>query len=147
MGYMLPLRFIKVSTKPTVSICATRIVAMMSTDIYQARRTIHDEKIAGSLINACGKGAAKTAILLDNGTVVSSPLSIPVLINAIEKSNMKAVAKKTARLKVYDVYDEDPSPEIDELVSDISGFEDEDDENYEEDEDEDEDEDFIDYDE
>lgn len=134
MGYMLPLRFIKVSTKPTVSICATRIVAMMSTDIYQARRTIHDEKKAGSLINACGTAAAKTAILLDNGAVVSSPLSIPVLMNAIEKSNSKAQTKNVARLKVYDVYDEEPSPEIDELVSEISGFE-ESDEDYDNDED------------
>ena len=124
MGYMLPLRFIKVSTKPAVVICATRIVSMMSTEIYQARRTIHDEKKSGGLINACGTSAAKTAILLDNGAVVSSPLSIPVLLNAIEKSNQKASAKKSTRLKVYDVYDEDPSPEIDELISDISAFDD-----------------------
>ena len=134
MGYMLPLRFIKVSNKPTVAICATRIVSMMSTDIYQARRTIHDEKKAGSLINACGTSAAKTAILLDNGVVVSSPLTIPVLINAIEKSNMKASAKNSARLKVYDVYDEEPSPEIDEMVSEISGFDEEDEEDFDEDE-------------
>ena len=126
MGYMLPLRFINVSTKPKVAICATRIVAMMSTDIYQARRTIHDEKKAGSLINACGTNAAKTAILLDNGAVVSSPLSISILMNAIEKSNSKANAKNSTRLKVYDVYDEDPSPEIDELVDEISGFEEDD---------------------
>lgn len=128
MGYMLPLRFIKVSSKPTVSICATRIVAMMSTDIYQARRTIHDEKKAGSLINACGNTAAKTAILLDNGVVVSSPLSISVLMNAIEKSNAKAAAKSSKRLKVYDVYDEDPSPEIDELVAEMAGFDEDDEE-------------------
>ena len=126
MGYMLPLRFINVSTKPKVAICATRIDAMMSTDIYQARRTIHDEKKAGSLINACGTSAAKTAILLDNGAVVSSPLSISILMNAIEKSNSKANAKNSTRLKVYDVYDEDPSPEIDELVDEISGFEEDD---------------------
>ncbi len=136
MGYMLPLRFIKVSTKPTVSICATRIVAMMSTDIYQARRTIHDEKKAGSLINACGTSAAKTAILLDNGAVVSSPLSIPVLMNAIEKSNTKAIAKNNVRLKVYDVQDEEPSPDIDDLVSDISGFDEDDDFDSDEDYDE-----------
>ena len=137
MGYMLPLRFIKVSTKPAVAICATRIVALMSTDIYQARRTIHDEKKAGTLINACGTSAAKTAVLLDNGTVVASPLTISVLMNAIEKSNMKASAKNSARLKVFDVYDEEPSPEMDELVSEISGYDEEIDEaeEYEEDDD------------
>ena len=133
MGYMLPLRFIDVSTKPTVSICATRIVAMMSTDMYQARRTIHDEKVAGTLINACGKGAAKTMILLDNGAVVASPKSITVLMNAIEKSNAKASKKQTARLKVYDVYDEEPSSDLDDPVSEIPGFED--DEEYEDDDD------------
>ena len=125
MGYMLPLRFINVSTKPKVAICATRIVTMMSTDIYQARRTIHDEKKAGSLINACGTSAAKTAIILDNGAVVASPLTITVLMNAIERSNSKASAKNSTRLKVYDVYDQEPSPELDDLVDEITGYDEE----------------------
>ena len=126
MGYMIPLRFIKVSNKRSdvkqydVSICATRIVAMMSTDIYQARRTIHNEKKSGTLINACGISAAKTAIFLDNGSVVASPLSIPVILNSIEKANQKAVPGQTKRLKVYDVVDEEPNPEVDEFVSDFS---------------------------
>lgn len=126
MGYMLPLRFIKVSNKRSdikqfdVAICATRIVAMMSTDIYQARRTVAAEKKAGSLINACGTAATKTAIFLDNGAVVASPLTIPVLMNSLEKANSKAGAKQTVRLKVYDVMDEEPKPELDELVDEIS---------------------------
>lgn len=133
MGYMLPLRFIKVSNKRTdikqfdVAICATRIVAMMSTDIYQARRTITAEKKAGSLINACGTSATKTAIFLDNGAVVASPLSIPVLLNSIEKANSKAGAKQTARLKVYDVMDEEPRPDEDEDISDMSAFDEDED--------------------
>ena len=128
MGYMLPLRFIKVSNKRTdikqfdVAICATRIVAMMSTDIYQARRTVTAEKKAGSLINACGTAATKTAIFLDNGAVVASPLSIPVLLNSIERANSKAGAKQTIRLKVYDVMDEEPKPEEDEEVDEMSSF-------------------------
>jgi len=133
MGYMLPLRFINVSNKPTVSICATRIVAMISTESYQARRTIHDEKKSGTLINACGIKAAKTAILLDNGSVIASPKTIPVLMNAIERSNMKASSKSIARLKVYDVYDEEPSEddeEVDEVSAYEDDFEDEDDESY-----------------
>lgn len=126
MGYMLPLRFIKVSNKRSdikqfdVAICATRIVAMMSTDIYQARRTVAAEKKAGSLINACGTAATKTAIFLDNGAVVASPLTIPVLMNSLEKANSKAGAKQTVRLKVYDVMDEEPKPELDELVDEMS---------------------------
>lgn len=128
MGYMLPLRFIKVSNKRSdvkqfdVAICATRIVAMMSTDIYQARRTVTAEKKAGSLINACGTSATKTAIFLDNGAVVASPLSIPVLLNSIEKANSKAGAKQTARLRVYDVFDEAPNSEEDDNVSEISAY-------------------------
>ena len=126
MGYMFPLRFIKVSNKRSdikqfdVAICATRIVAMMSTDIYQARRTVAAEKKAGSLINACGTAATKTAIFLDNGAVVASPLTIPVLMNSLEKANSKAGAKQTVRLKVYDVMDEEPKPELDELVDEMS---------------------------
>ena len=134
MGYMLPLRFINVSSKPTVSICATRIVAMMSMEIYQARRTVREEKKSGTLVNACGKRSAKTAIFLDNGSVISSPYSIPVLMNAIEKSNIRANDSKNVRLKVYDVYDEDPSPD-DDFVSEMSAY---DDEELEEDEDYDE---------
>lgn len=133
MAYMLPLRFIKVSNKRNdvkqfdVAICATRIVAMMSMDIYQARRTVRDEKKAGTLLNACGTQAVKTAIFLDNGTVVASPLSIPVIMNSIEKSNQKAGARQQTRLKVYDVADEPPSPD-DEDVDDLSYDDDDDDE-------------------
>lgn len=133
MGYMLPLRFINVSNKPKVAICATRIVAMMSTEIYQARRVIHDEKQAGSLINACGKNAAKTAVLLDNGVVVASPLSITVLETAIEKSNSKAASRNDKRMKVYDVADEEPNPKIDEEVDEVSAEFEEEFEDYDED--------------
>lgn len=130
MGYMLPLRFIKVSTKRAdvkqfdVTICATRIVAVMSTELFQARRAIHDEKKAGTLINACGTLAAKTAIFLDNGAVVSSPLSVRVIMNAIERSNEPKVPKHSPRLKIYDVEDEEPDEdeedisEIDSLIDD-----------------------------
>ena len=133
MGYTLPLRFIKVSKKRNdtkqfdVAICATRIVAMMSTDIYQARRTISDEKKAGTLINAAGINAAKTAIILDNGAVVASPLTVPVLMNAIAKSNEKGAKKTSARMRVFDVYDNEPE-EDDEYIDDISAANEVDDE-------------------
>ena len=135
MAYMLPLRFIKVSRKRNdirqfdAAICATRIVALMSMDIYQARRTVRDEKKSGTLINACGTQAAKTAIFLDNGSVVASPLSIPVILNSIEKSNQKAGTKQQARLKVYDVVDEEPSQGEEE---DIEEFTYDDDDDYDE---------------
>lgn len=125
MGYTLPLRFIKVSKKRNdtkqfdVAICATRIVAMMSTDIYQARRTISDEKKAGTLINAAGVAAAKTAIFLDNGSVIASPLTVPVLMNSIAKSNERGSLRPGTRLKVYDVFDEEPTEDM-EYIDDIS---------------------------
>lgn len=117
MGYMLPLRFIKVSNNPIVSICATRIVSLMSTDLHQARRAIRDERLKGTLINACGNNAAKTAIFLDNGVVVSSPITVKSIMKAIEQSNQKV--KASPRLKVYDVYDEEPEPEEPEDIEEL----------------------------
>ena len=114
MGYTIPLRFVRVSRKHSdtkqfdVSICATRIVAIMSTEIFQARKTIADERKAGTLINGCGTAKAKSAIFLDNGTVVSSPLSVARLMSLIEKSSDKANSQIDKRMRAMDVYDEDP---------------------------------------
>ena len=135
---MLPLRFIKVSQKRNdnelfdVAVCATRIVAIMSYDTNQARRTIKEEKKAGTLINAAGRSATKSAIFLDNGSVIASPFSVNRLLSAIERSNHKETDAKNprqiARLKVYDVIDEEPNPELDidepEVTTD-SGYEEE----------------------
>lgn len=122
--YQLPLRFIKVSDD--VSICATRIVAIMSTNAYQARRTIKDEKQAGTLINAAGRAKANTAIFLDNGSVISSPLTVTRIMSAIEKSNHKSVNPKKfvapARMRVYEVDDEEPDPELDEDVPEVTAL-------------------------
>ena len=130
MGYMLPLRFIKVSQRSgengqtDVAICATRIVAVMSTEAYQARRTIKDEKRAGTLINAAGKNAVKSAIFLDNGSVIASPLSVTRIMNAIEKSNFKEASRKraddTIRLRVYDAVDEAPDKDNDEDLPEVT---------------------------
>ena len=117
MGYTIPLRFVKVSNKRNdnkqfdVAICATRIVALMSTEIYQARRTITAEKKAGTLINAAGTEKARTAIFLDNGSVIASPLSVRRLMTLIEKSNTKADASRSKRMEVFSVYDEEPEDE------------------------------------
>ena len=131
MGYMVPLRFIRISHKRSdnrqfdVSICATRIVAIMSTEIYQARKTISDERKNGTLINGCGLAKAKSAIFMDNGSVVSSPLTVRRLMAMIDKSNTKANSRLDKRMRVYDVYDGEPNEE-DEETEDISvEFEDE----------------------
>lgn len=110
MAYQIPLRYIKVSDN--VAICATRIVAMMSTQTRQARETMKQEKMNKNYVNGSGRLPAKTVIVLDNGTVVSSPLSIAILMQRIEKSNSKALApingRTTKRMRVYDVIDEEP---------------------------------------
>lgn len=123
MGYSIPLNFVKVSTKRRrpdnkefdTAICITRIVALMSTSIYQARKTIAEEKKAGTLINAAGIEKVKTAIFLDNGSVVASPLSVNVLLNAIAKANMKANPNITKSMKVYEVphYEEETEEDED----------------------------------
>lgn len=119
MGYTLPLRFIKVSENRSdnrqfdVSVCATRIVAMMSTDIFQARKTISDERKNGTLINAAGLSKAKTAIFLDNGSVIASPLSVKRLMSAISKANDIGSTKTSKRMKVYEVEDSEPDEEND----------------------------------
>lgn len=130
MAYTVPLRFVRISQKRSdnrqfdVAICATRIVAMMSTEIYQARKTISDERKNGTLINGCGLAKAKTAIFLDNGSVVSSPLKVKRLMALIDKTNERANSKLDKRMKVFDVYDGEPD-EDDEETEDVSAFYDE----------------------
>lgn len=120
--YQLPLRFIKLSSE--VAVCATRIVAVMDTVSYQARETIKTERKNGTLINACGRRPAQTAVFLDNGTVVASPLTVNRILSAIERSNAKQTnatkANETKRLKVYEAVDEDPNPELDEEYEEVS---------------------------
>jgi regulator of extracellular matrix RemA (YlzA/DUF370 family) len=120
--YQLPLRFIKLS--PEVAVCATRIVAMMDTESFQARETLKTERKNGTLINACGRKTAETAVFLDNGTVIASPLTVNRILGAIERSNAKQLnsikANETRRLKVYEAVDENPDPAKDQDFLDVS---------------------------
>ena len=136
MAYTLPVNFVKVSVgrsdnkQSDVAICITRIVAMMSTEVYQARKTITAEKKAGTLINAAGIEKVKTAIFLDNGSVVASPLTVSRLLSAIEKANIKADPYITNKIRVLDVphYEEEDSEE--ESEEDIDEDVDDDDDEY-----------------
>lgn len=126
MAYNLPVNFVKVSVgrsdnkQADVAVCITRIVAMMSTEIYQARKTITAEKKAGTLINAAGVEKVKTAIFLDNGSVIASPLTVNRLLNAIHKANIKADPNKTNKIKVLEVphYEEEEEDYEEEDVDD-----------------------------
>jgi len=138
MGYTIPLRYIRVSQKHSdnrqfdAAICATRIVAIMSTEIYQARKTIADERKNGTLINCCGTAKAKSAIFLDNGSVISSPLSVRRLMAMIEKSNLKAGTRLDKRMRVFDVYDGQPNKEDEEVDDASTEFDEECDDDFEE---------------
>ena len=143
--YQLPLKFIEVS--PDVAICATRVVAIMSTKAYQARETIKAERKAGTLINGCGNRGAESCIFLDNGSVVSSPYKIKRLLKKIDKATDKGA--KGTKFKNSDLVnaEEDEEPDeidrkIDEMLRDIDEEEEEsmldEDEFANEDEDEDE---------
>lgn len=120
MGYTVPLRFIRVSQKRSdnrqsdVAICATRITAVMSTEIFQARKTISDERKNGTLINGCGQVKAKSAIFLDNGTVVSSPLTVRKIMTLIEKSDKQSLKRINKKYRVVDVFEDEPDDEMEE---------------------------------
>ena len=115
--YQLPLKFIEVS--PDVAICATRIVAIMSTKAYQARETIKAERKAGTLINGCGNRTCETCIFLDNGSVISSPYKISRLLKKIAKATERNAkgTKNVTDAKNVNVGDIDGDDElIDELI-------------------------------
>ena len=99
----------------------------MSTEIFQARKTITEERKNGTLINGSGQLKAKSAIFLDNGSVVSSPLSVKRLMSIIEKSNSKAGTRMDKRMRVFDVYDGKPDKDDDEVEDMSSEYEDDDD--------------------
>ena len=117
MGYLLPLNFVKVSVGRSdnrqfdVAVCATRIVAIMSTEIYQARKTIAAEKKNGTLINAAGTNKVKSAVFLDNGSVIASPLTVRRLMTLIKKANEWPNGKESQEIKAYDIEDDEPEEE------------------------------------
>ena len=114
MGYMLPLKFIRVSEN--MAICATRVVAIMSYKSYVAKRLIKDERTAGTLLNAAGHDKVRSAIILDNGTVVASSFDVGRILTNIDhagakRTNGKAV-KMSSAIKVYDAMDDDMFNEL-----------------------------------
>ena len=117
MAYQLPLRYVKVSNE--VAICATRIVTIMSTELHQARELIKREKSAKTLVNACGRNAAKSAVILDNGTVVSSPYSVSVILTRIESIDRKGLQKRAViEAEPYVLAGADESTEVLEVTAD-----------------------------
>lgn len=92
--------------------CATRAMFILSTESYSVRETIKQEKRNGTLVNACGPRAAKSAIVLDNGAVASSPVKPETLVNRINQAqNLQKVDKN------FDTTEEDED-DIDDIPFD-----------------------------
>ena len=122
MAYMVPLRFVRISD--SVVVCATRIVTIMSIKSYQARNLKRAEKEAKTLINGCGTQRTETIIILDNGTVVSSPMSIRRIMTNLEKANIRQMRATsiydTKKMRIYDVEDEEADPDVESEVYEVA---------------------------
>ena len=112
MAYQLPLVFVDVSNE--VRVCATRIVAIMSTETYQAREAIKSERKAGTLINAAGRDKALSAVFLDNGAVIASSYSVEQLNKKIVKSQEMRPKKSTYSEEKAIEYNEQTLEEVEE---------------------------------
>lgn len=112
--------FIRVSNKTksnsssandsAVAICATRIAAIMGIGNYQARTTVQAEKKSGRLINAAGRRAIQSVIILDNGAVVASPFTVSRLLGQIDRTGMRSQRLKpndSERVIAYEIEDDD----------------------------------------
>lgn len=118
----VPLRMVQVA--PHTAICATRIITIMSTNAYQARRCLKQEKDAGRLINACGRDAAKSVIFMDNGAVVSSPVTVQTLMRRMALLDDEAAERNANASRFIKTYEYEkvsnpldfvpPPPEFDE---------------------------------
>lgn len=110
MALNVPLVFAKMSSRDYF--CATRAMFILSTESYSVRETIKQEKRNGTLVNACGPRAAKSAIVLDNGAVASSPVKPETLVNRINQAqNLQKVDKN------FDTTEEDED-DIDDIPFD-----------------------------
>ena len=124
MGYMLPLKFIRVSEH--MAICATRIVAIMSYKSYVCKRLIKDERTAGTLLNAAGREKVRSAIVLDNGTVIASPFDAGRILTNINHAGLKRTDSKKVKvssaIKVFEAMDDDLFDEMLEEYPEMSSM-------------------------
>ena len=134
MGYYLPLKFFYVGND--CAIPATRIVAIMPTTNFQARETVKAEKRNKTLINAAGRDKVESAIMLDQGSVVASPLKVKTLLKAIEKSESNRVRGRRSEAQTIEVVIPDGvEPDEDSLYSEVEFIDNEEDQyNLDEDE-------------
>ena len=109
MGYMLPLKYVRVSEH--MAICATRIIAIMSTKSYVCKGILKQERAAGTLLNAAGRDKVRSGIILDNGTVIASPFDAARILTNINNAGLKRSDNKKVKIssaiKVYDAIEDE----------------------------------------
>lgn len=103
--YQLPLRFVRIS--PDASICATRIVAIISTTTLRGRKVLKQAKGDGHFLDLSSKKGVSTILILDNGTVIGSPYDLNKVMRQISYTNRLGLRKYTpdrgVQFQVYDV--------------------------------------------
>lgn len=113
MAYQVPLRFIRIA--PNTAICATRIVCLLDSNSSYGYDILRREKQNKTLVNCTGKRKTRTLIVMDSGTVIAAPYTVSEILKRIENADTDFLKGKVSttrppkRLRVYDVYDEEPS--------------------------------------
>lgn len=124
MGYTIPLKFIRVSDY--MSICATRILCIVDANCAQGHKILREEKDARTLLKATGPRAAATVIIMDNGTVISSPFTMGRLLANIASASTKKANKKDISLgtamRIYDVYPNEAMDGTADITPDTDGI-------------------------
>lgn len=89
MSNYVPLRFIKVG--PDFSVPIHRIVGISEITSYSTQQLIAEQKKNKTLISATKKFRTKCVVILDNGTVITSPYT------------MSTITKKINEMQTYDI--------------------------------------------
>ena len=108
----------------------------MSAKFYQAKRILLEERRAGTLLNAAGRRAVQSVLILDNGSVVASCFTMNKLLGNIAKANAKGTEDvklpKGRRVRLYiadaeEIGVDSEDSTIDDLIADTLQKDDEDD--------------------
>lgn len=108
MNYSLPLKFIKVSDDMTI--CATRIISIMSKNSKTARDIYAAERKNKTIVDGRGRcGKMMSLIFLDNGAIVASEKTIPQLLNQLEDVQYRKhkISTDDRIMRIFDIVEKD----------------------------------------
>jgi len=106
MVHLLQVENIFANISKYIAIPVARIVGIQSMENYQTREMVKRERRNKTLVNACGTLAAKTAIVMIDKVVYTSPLTIEEIKRNIYKEILVLKGEalhKTDRIRVYDI--------------------------------------------